>query len=420
MQTFLEHVARTWPVTFHDLAWIDQTLAICLPLENIVSVRFSLQEEEFLHLKMMHLLVPDETTERNYRPVDLTEATLHISSYYPNSEDLVKNKDFFKDDQFIGFHTEKELAPWAEVKFSSPISSGLILLSNRSDEFARRARTLLVTCIDTSGKTIKIYDALDRLKEAERWLLQQYICACNEINFNFKDCSELILSIAHWQTERASESFQKNPLLQPYKKQFNEIAELYKMEFTIHGLCRSFRFWSEDEKASYLREGVDVANLLEERDMRVSFGFGAVLGYARSGDFIPHDDDLDLLVGFNSGKIPTISDGLILIEEVLKKAGYNIEGEFFSHRWISLPNGMRMDIFVGLIEGESLSFYPSRRNAYHVDDIFPSISVELHGVTVPMPRNIMVYLNKTYGLEWRVPDGSFSHSWDEAAYSDIK
>ncbi len=418
LDLFFERACEAWPAAFSDLAWAGNCLVIAFPPEPVVSVRFALQEEECLHLKDMRILQPGP--DGTHLPRDPGESVLRLSSCYPGSEDLLAERRFLLGADFIGFHTGFEAAPWAEVTFSEAVAGGVLLLSNRDDAYAARARSLVVSCVLASGRSVTLYDALERLKEAQRWLLQQYLDACGQIDAQFAPCAALFLHMARWETEAASATFLQHAAFLRYRVQLNRIARLYRLEFTIHGLARSFRYWSREEKVQYLEFGKELQQALEGAGAQVCFGFGAVLGFVRSGDFIEHDDDLDLLVAFDKDSMPTISAGLQRVEEHLRAAGYTVEGDFLSHRWVWLQEGQCLDIFVGLIEGEHVSFYPSRRHAYRRDDIFPPEAVAFHEVEVAMPRNIVTYLAKTYGPDWRVPNSAFGHSWDEAAYADIR
>lgn len=417
LDVFFEQVGNIWPAAFSDLAWARNSLVIQLPAENVVSIRLALQEEECFHLKDMRILQPGSDGHVELAP---GTARLQLSSCYPGSENLLEEGCFLHGANFIGFHTKCEINPWAELTLEQPVAGGMLMVSNRSDEYAGRARTLLVSCVLESGETVVLYDALERIREARRWLLQQYLAAVGQVDTRFQSCAMLILHMARWEIDAASALFLEHDFFDRYRVQLNKIAQLYRLEFTIHGLSRSFRFWSLHEKSRYLQFGKELAEVLEAAGAQVCFGFGAVLGFVRTGDFIQHDDDLDLLVAFDRASMPTIGAGLRFVEERLRCAGYRVEGDFFSHRWISLPGGLRLDIFVGLVEGQQVSFYPARRNAYQVDDVFPPQEVGFHDIEVPMPKNIVTYLNKTYGPNWRIPNSSFGHSWDESAYADIR
>jgi hypothetical protein len=192
------------------------------------------------------------------------------------------------------------------------------------------------------------------------------------------------------------------------------------LEITIHGLRRSFRFWAEHEKQEYLSLGNKIIETLRPLTEHICFGFGIVLGHIRTGDFISHDDDVDILIAFDRREVATLSAGLSLVSETLRAHGFRVDGDFISHRWVFGARNVPLDVFVGLIEEDGrLSFYPARRNIYELHDIFPANNVKVFDTLVPFPKNVSVYLEKTYGPKWRIPNSKFGHAWNSIEYADI-
>ena len=95
-------------------------------------------------------------------------------------------------------------------------------------------------------------------------------------------------------------------------------------------------------------------------------------------------------------------------------------GTFAAHRHVRRPGRKRVDVFVGLFEGEAVSWYPGARGGLTRAIVFPPGSADLLGVTCAIPAQPEVYLERLYGEGWRVPDPYFSHAWNVAAYADIR
>jgi hypothetical protein len=150
------------------------------------------------------------------------------------------------------------------------------------------------------------------------------------------------------------------------------------------------------------------------------FGFGSALAIVRDHALIPHDDDLDIIVGFEPDEASTIADGLQRVERHLSGLGYEVSGSFDAHRHVRLPGRKPVDVFVGLFEGDSISWYPAARGALTRAVVFPASSAPLLGVTCPIPAQPEVYLERMYGSGWRVPDPYFNHPWNVADYADIR
>jgi hypothetical protein len=140
----------------------------------------------------------------------------------------------------------------------------------------------------------------------------------------------------------------------------------------------------------------------------------------RDGEPIPHDDDLDLIVGFEQAEAPTLPHAMRLIEAFLRVRGYAVTGNFTAHRHVSRAGFFKkVDVFAGLFEGDTIAWYPGVRGSLNRTMMFPTSEGAMLGVTVPLPRNPLLYLEQVYGPGWRVPDPTFAHVWNRSAYLDL-
>jgi len=190
------------------------------------------------------------------------------------------------------------------------------------------------------------------------------------------------------------------------------------LEWTVHGPQRCFRFWSPEEKTDYVRHAAQAARDLAELSPNVCFGFGAALSVVRDGDLIPHDDDLDLIIGFDPDEAATLPDALKLVEQHMRAKGYVVRGNFMAHRHVTVSGKKHVDVFVGLFEGDTIAWYPGKRGTLTRDIMFPTTTRPLLGVDCPLPAQPEVYLERLYGPTWHTPDPHFRHTWDSAAYAD--
>ena len=76
-------------------------------------------------------------------------------------------------------------------------------------------------------------------------------------------------------------------------------------------------------------------------------------------------------------------------------------------------------MFVGIFEGDAVSWYPAARRSLTRDIVFPPGRADLLGTSCAVPAQPEMYLERVYGDGWRVPDPYFSHPWDPTSYADI-
>lgn len=262
-----------------------------------------------------------------------------------------------------------------------------------------------------------IYNSIDRHKR----LLASARERVEQSSVPFKtDLIDFLTHLLAHDIRRTSAAFEKSPALRKHQAGLQRLTERFELQLNAHGLKRTFKFWTTHEKVRYLEGARDLMQALRGVSPHVCLGFGAVLGHVRDQDLIGHDDDLDILVAFQTPEVPDLGRALARAEQALQGSGFEVVGHFFSHLWVRTPGGHRADVFVGLIEdGDQLAFYPSARHSLQLPDVFPAVDGHLHGVALAMPANCLGYLANTYGASWREPDIQFAHPWDRQAYADI-
>jgi len=191
-----------------------------------------------------------------------------------------------------------------------------------------------------------------------------------------------------------------------------------ELEWTTHGIARTFRFWSREQKVAYIERANELVLDLLALSPLVSFGFGAVLGFVRDGDLIPHDDDLDTLIAF-----PASNASFCGAKEQLKKhlnaKGWSVSGDYPSHFNVFRPSQRSIDVFIGFVEDQRVSWFPSRRRNLRVHDVFPTQEFEVLGQLCPIPADPKRYLAATYGENWFEPIANWHHPWDASEYGDF-
>ena len=194
-----------------------------------------------------------------------------------------------------------------------------------------------------------------------------------------------------------------------------------RLEWGNHGIKRSFRFWSEAQKKNYVGRSVELIDLLrDEITPHVSFGFGSVLGMIRDNNFIPHDDDMDLIIALPAERGSKFATVLARIRQLLLDQNFVVPANHnISHLSTARKGWAGTDIFVGFIDrSERVSWFPSARNGLLASDVFPTRTMQFFGSECPIPRDPLKYLEVTYGPDWRMPIPNWNHPWDRRQYND--
>ncbi len=404
---------------FTDLGYLGPDGLLELPLDGgrVLGLRIELPPGQVLHLQSIGI-------DAEGVPSIAAVASVRTSSWQGDQEQAFSPGRLFDIDHPTGtvIHTEPDRPAWVEVRFSRPLTVTRLRLRNVSDETARRARGLKIS-VKSRWRSRVIYDG-----EA-RWRAWLDLVAPAKASAGSDGETLALLDVldltVRGEYARAHTSLAAHVPDEPQRRMFvaslnDELLPARGLEWTAHGPKRPFRSWSDEERVDYVRDTADVVEALRSLTPDVCFGFGSVLAAVRDKALIPHDDDLDVIVGFEPEAAATLADGLRLIEEHLRPLGFEVTGPFIAHRHVRQPGRKRVDVFVGIFEGETISWYPGARGGLTRTIVFPPIPAALLGVPCWIPAKPETYLESLYGAGWRVPDPFFRHDWNSSAYANIK
>ena len=383
-------------------------------------------------------------------PVAQTERRMS-SAWSDEHAELLQRGDLFKPKRRqAAVRTKWEDRPWLEIEFKQPVDLRRLRLRNIGGNgpggSSTRVRGIHVLVRTTDGWWTTIYDGWQREREFLQKVERKYSGAPLARSLETKvrrrlnrpatpqdhrvegDLIKILASmqIGTYNTLKVFKDLNRvglslEEVAQLQRLVTDKILAKRQMEFNLHGLRRTFRFWSEAEKRRYLEFTVDVANCLRKLNDNVCLGFGSVLAVVRDHELLPHDDDLDVIIGFDPDQAATLAEGRELVKKCLTDNGFKVVGNFTSHTWVYPPwGGSKIDAFVSIFEGDSIAWYPSRRGTLTRDVMFPPSEQALMGIDCPVPRQPEAYLEGVYGPGWATPDPHYRHPWKRSEWSDLE
>lgn len=386
-----------------------------------LAVRIDLPTSENLHLHS--IVLTDENEEKIHLGNDaiVTTSSRHADDTHSNYQ---RKKLLSKLDgkHKVAIHTRKEKNPWIIIVLPEQKYVKTITINNVQGQTSLRAAGMRVASTLNLDTWVPLYDIggvsnyfRKVTKIARKYDIHSYESGDAILNFT----RFLVRGYGHPLKslyKRIPEYYKKT-----LRKSVNDvILNDRKVAWTGHGLQEPFKFYSLEDKRSYIRDAEKVIKDLKGLSSSVCLGFGSVLAAVRDKDLLPHDDDMDIIIAFEKSQAPTIHQAMQLLDKQLEDKGYSTRETRFNHYFVT-KNSRRIDVFVGIYENDdTIGWFPGKRGALNRRDMFPSKNTKLLGVNCAIPANPEKYLASIYGPGWKTPDPHYVHTWsDKSEYQDI-
>jgi len=138
---------------------------------------------------------------------------------------------------------------------------------------------------------------------------------------------------------------------------------------------------------------------------------GTLLGVIRNGDFLDHDNDIDIgIIGDNDAeeiKNRLINYGFSFYAE------FGIKGKSLEYRFFN--GGIQLDIFFYYEDGDQIYFAASSNNGEYykyIFDKFNIVTTNLKNIRVNVPSNAEKYIETQYGLDWMIENKNYNYIKD--------
>jgi hypothetical protein len=162
-----------------------------------------------------------------------------------------------------------------------------------------------------------------------------------------------------------------------------------------------------------LKAGLDaIFSFLKSRGFEAFLNSGTLLGATRSGDLLPHDDDMDLAVHITGADMAEV--GLLrrtLRTDLSQAFDFEAKGAFAA---LHLDSDIQVDLFPAWTADDKVHIFPYCFGHLQTKDIFPLTSGKLRGNSFPVPANVDKVLSLNYGPNWLEPDLYWKFDWNSA------
>jgi hypothetical protein len=379
---------------------------------------------------------------------------------------------------FGGIRTEKETAPWWSVTFDPPIDADEVRVYNRLDGWGIRASSLTVAVAGPDGyfRTVRSVDSdaaveatLDLLRRITGRELELSVLASNDDSARARqellaelaersrsglltgdrDEQRLLASLIRrrrlldgqtltddeWTllghllaAERARVPSSKTSMaafhrvldsrskLRRLETEVNRAGEvlgsptavLTRHGFTDIGLLQQR---SDDFVGLILR----ATAVLDECGYPAMIAYGTLLGAVREGNFLAHDDDVDMLIPVTAANREEVEKVLAPLAEQLRSKGWRVSrpNSYTNFHLAEPDTGLHVDVFPLLVHGEKSSLHMEKMRLRDIptDVVLPPKPFTFLGRDVLAPAKPEAFLADRYGEGWSTPDPFYDWPW---------
>lgn len=307
----------------------------------------------------------------------------------------------------VNYHSEREIEPWIVIDLKQVKAIAEIEVFNRNDRFFYRAMNMVVS----SSNDLKSWSVLhdNYAFKASLDYLQ-----LNQTQQALVDCAAMDISSLSDLIAKHEKSGEKDTAL-ALLNAANSLLHAVDLALGPHGLTQTFEVKSEQQKnLAYSQLSQFLADLKQGFGVNAFVSSGTLLGFVRKGEFLAHDDDLDICYISNESSPEEIVNERKAISAFLVELGYRVAESVVAHLWVQSREDVQFDLFTGWIENDRCMMNPLPLPGVAASDVLPLKTLDSHGCSIMLPAKPEALMVLNYGESWQVPDPLWKFDWSHA------
>ncbi|TQL66345.1 LicD family protein [Nocardioides albertanoniae] len=194
-----------------------------------------------------------------------------------------------------------------------------------------------------------------------------------------------------------------------------EPAGLTRHGFRDHGVLRK-------RSAGYVETMRHATALLTELGKPALMAYGTLLGAVREGDFLAHDDDVDMLIPLEAATREEAEPLLAALRDEIAERGWKVArpNNQLNFHITDPETGLHIDLFPLLVDGDATTLHMEKMKLRPIATslVLPASEISFHGTALLAPADPEGFLAERYGPTWGTPDPFYDWPWKLSDASD--
>jgi len=307
----------------------------------------------------------------------------------------------------VNYHSEREVDPWIVINLKQMNTVAKITVFNRNDRFFYRAMNMVVS----SSNDLKSWSVFH---DNYAFKLSPDYLQLNQTQQALIDCAAMDITSLSDLIDKHEKNGEKDTAL-ALLNVANSFLHQVDLALGPHGLTQTFEVKSEQQKnLAYSQLSQFLLELKHGFGVNAFVSSGTLLGFVRKGEFLDHDDDMDICYISNVSSHEDIVNERKEITAFLVDKGYRVAESDVAHLWVHLSEDVQFDLFTGWIENDRCMMNPLPLPGVAASDILPLKTLNSHGYPIMLPAKPEALMALNYGENWEVPDPLWKFDWSHA------